>query len=709
MKKNSNFRNLIIFTFLFFSLCFISMCYASLETTLTISGDLILNPDYVATSNGKYYASVQDAINSTLDNTKTSIVLLRDVNEEVFISSNKILNIDSNGFLLSSNKTTIVNEGILYLSGKYSSTGSSINNQDNYVIDNSGSLYLTDCIINATSGTSSFNANGINSNGISISIESSIINASNIGIVSNSSTETITIGKEGKMDETTLITGEKYAITKDNGVFVFNSGTLKGKIDLGYLGTPYLLSGYRIDETTSDGYFVSRIVETEYYTITYNPGNLGNGSVAIQTKTYNEDLTLLGAIYTRDGYLQSGWSKIDGGIKDYNLKEIYHENSEITLYPVWSVCSYTIGTDGDFNNINSALNVIPTSCKLTLVSDINVEAVNNISANQSITLDLNGYAISNFFNVSGKLIIDDSSSNKTGIINRKITTTGTADLIINNGTITSSTYNAISHDSTGELLVRNGTIIGNTNGINISLGTLTIGSNDSIVNINTPTITGLSQNGINVMNDDVIINFYDGVISGSKGDYQAINGIIDNFSEGYKVVTTVINEIETVILEEIPVLYLYNNGDSCTSLTGNWLINSLSAANNTGSGSIGASNITLVNNSTSGYSYARRANYITSNKINTTGYNYLNVEWSSNPYGINNRLYLGLYSSKTTYDTSYVYATYDYTSTTDVKQIKKINISSYQGSYYIGGFLWKPKDSSVKYSGKIYRIWLSNE
>lgn len=73
------------------------------------------------------------------------------------------------------------------------------------------------------------------------------------------------------------------------------------------------------------------------YTITYNKGTYGTGSNTIDTKTEDVAIHLLGAIFTRDGYTQTGWSvNADGSTKDYDLSENYSANANITLYPYWT-------------------------------------------------------------------------------------------------------------------------------------------------------------------------------------------------------------------------------------------------------------------------------------------------------------------------------------------------------------------------------------
>ena len=75
--------------------------------------------------------------------------------------------------------------------------------------------------------------------------------------------------------------------------------------------------------------------EAETYIVTYEPGANGSGEASTDTKIEGFDLTLAGEIFTRTGYKQIGWTKTDGGEKDYNLGGIYTEDKAITLYPVW--------------------------------------------------------------------------------------------------------------------------------------------------------------------------------------------------------------------------------------------------------------------------------------------------------------------------------------------------------------------------------------
>lgn len=78
--------------------------------------------------------------------------------------------------------------------------------------------------------------------------------------------------------------------------------------------------------------------------VNYHPGKDGIGEdiSELNSSTYN----LRDATYTREGYVQVGWSLTDGGEKRYDLKAPYTIGDAIDLYPVWGrmyVITYSAG------------------------------------------------------------------------------------------------------------------------------------------------------------------------------------------------------------------------------------------------------------------------------------------------------------------------------------------------------------------------------
>ena len=100
-------------------------------------------------------------------------------------------------------------------------------------------------------------------------------------------------------------------------------------------------------------------LQTATYPVTYAPGANGTGDSKTVNKEHGKALKLQGALFTRMGYTQVGWSKVDGGERDYSLNAIYEQNEALTLYPVWEERSdYTVrivNQDGstvtDFENV----------------------------------------------------------------------------------------------------------------------------------------------------------------------------------------------------------------------------------------------------------------------------------------------------------------------------------------------------------------------
>ena len=110
-------------------------------------------------------------------------------------------------------------------------------------------------------------------------------------------------------------------------------------------GTDYTSRFTPDSEGYSIGYNAAQQLQlqTMTYPVTYAPGANGTGDSKTVNKEHNKALELEGALFTRLGYTQVGWSKHDGGEKDYSLNAIYEQNEALTLYPVWEERSdYTV-------------------------------------------------------------------------------------------------------------------------------------------------------------------------------------------------------------------------------------------------------------------------------------------------------------------------------------------------------------------------------
>lgn len=699
--------NVIFLSFLLFALFLITVGYSSMQTSLTLYADLTLDPDASAVVDDVYYASVQDAIDKH-DSDNFTVTLLKDADEQVVIPSGKKITLLTNEHTLSSNKTTIINNGELKVIGNIASNASSVNSDDNAAIYNKGILYVANSNIISSKNNSNYDSYAIKSEGTETYITNSILSADTIGVFSLSETEILSIGEEGNIDDTTIISANDYAILKSSGVFIFNGGRLKSKINPGYSATAYTEDGYTVLTDSSGQYYESYVGLAIQYNVLYSPGSSSTQSAVTDLKDHGKSIKIRGRTFTKDGYIQSGWSTTEDGELEYNFGDYYTANSDITLYPVWKECNLTVGTNGEYDTIANALKDASTTCTLKLVSNVEENDVASIKENYSIKVDLNNYELYTPFNVTGNLTISDTSATKNGVLKNYINSTGASNLIFYAGTLDSPTH-GIKHTSTGTINLYTTEIYAKEDAIEISSGAIVIGNSDSTLSDTKVIIKSTDGYGLNITDDTAVVSFYDGTITGNLENASAINGTVDKMPEYHKIVYTEDGSYQSAKLEPIPILFLYKDGEKYTSLTGGWGLNTLNIQNNTGSPSHASTYMNFSNSSTSSYDYPRRANFVTLNKIDLTGYKYIVAEWSGTPVNDLNRLYLAIYPKTATYDTSYTKATYSAVTTANARKTTKLDISAYQSTYHVGGFLYKGKGTSGTYTGKVYRIYLSAE
>ncbi|MBO5462773.1 MAG: InlB B-repeat-containing protein [Clostridia bacterium] len=79
------------------------------------------------------------------------------------------------------------------------------------------------------------------------------------------------------------------------------------------------------------------------YTVTFAPGADGVGDTQTETVDYGKTVYFPVDAFTREGYIQVGWSTVDGGEKEYNLTGRTPKiENDTTFYPVWEKCDYTV-------------------------------------------------------------------------------------------------------------------------------------------------------------------------------------------------------------------------------------------------------------------------------------------------------------------------------------------------------------------------------
>lgn len=88
------------------------------------------------------------------------------------------------------------------------------------------------------------------------------------------------------------------------------------------------------DAIESNSIFTAVWTDNPTYTVTYS----WDQETQTDAKRQGVPLTLKGAIFTRAGYEQDGWSKNpDGSVKDFELGPVgtYSDDADLTLYPTW--------------------------------------------------------------------------------------------------------------------------------------------------------------------------------------------------------------------------------------------------------------------------------------------------------------------------------------------------------------------------------------
>lgn len=132
------------------------------------------------------------------------------------------------------------------------------------------------------------------------------------------------------------------------------------------------------------------------YTIYYKKGDYGTGTDTSSTKNYGTDITLKGAIFTRTGYTQTGWSTAsNGSTKNYNLSATYSTNSGTTLYPYWTINTYAVTYNANGGNASS----VPSSQTKTYGQNLTLSSTKPTRSNASagsytVTYNANGGSVS---------------------------------------------------------------------------------------------------------------------------------------------------------------------------------------------------------------------------------------------------------------------------------------------------------------------------
>lgn len=190
----------------------------------------------------------------------------------------------------------------------------------------------------------------------------------------------LTIAKgEGTGTETTEFVG-KGEYTLPANPFTAPAGKNFAGWNVG--GTTYN-AGDKI--TISDDTTITAVYSALTYDVQYLAGANGAGTAATDKKIHGTDLTLKGAIFTRENYTQVGWATTEGGAKVYDLGAKYIANEGATLYPVWADKVYTVTVVGGAANSNN--NTAGSKVTITASPAVNQLFVNWEVVSGNVTFD----------------------------------------------------------------------------------------------------------------------------------------------------------------------------------------------------------------------------------------------------------------------------------------------------------------------------------
>lgn len=156
-------------------------------------------------------------------------------------------------------------------------------------------------------------------------------------------THTLTVNvNDGDMgsaeaDETTIAEGSTTNVTATaNPSYKFRSWAVSGT-GASLSSTTSNPSSFTMG--TADATVTATFSALETYTISYVAGSAEGvtGSKADESKTEDVAFTLPNsAVFTRSGYVQTGWATEDGGDQAYELGGSYTTNAAQTFYPSWT-------------------------------------------------------------------------------------------------------------------------------------------------------------------------------------------------------------------------------------------------------------------------------------------------------------------------------------------------------------------------------------
>ena len=273
----------------------------------------------VASTGDKSYATLQEAVDAVAQD--ATITLFNNTQENVSITRN-------NSFVLELNNYTL--DG---------GTGIAINNN--------GSANLT---ISDGPGTGKVTGStGINSTGTGEIIVLGGRITGNGGCAIRGGTVTLRGGRvenKNSVDQEAIVSDQIKIETISRYLIIASSYRIMGQAPIfpdsaSYVWRTNEVGAFALGPYVWDSSHTFVWICTGY-TVTYHPGENGAGSQAAGAKAHGDSLKLPGAVFTREGYKQTGWATTEGGEQAFALGGSYTADAAIDLYPVWTPNTYTV-------------------------------------------------------------------------------------------------------------------------------------------------------------------------------------------------------------------------------------------------------------------------------------------------------------------------------------------------------------------------------
>ncbi|MBR2997491.1 MAG: InlB B-repeat-containing protein [Bacilli bacterium] len=497
------------------------------------------------TNGGTLYTNVQDAIDNASSGDELQFVTNMYVTDLVTIPEGKEITIDLNGLAI---QKTIINNGTLNIVDKSSPDGEGgYNTSSNYngfieeIIDNG--------ILNVENGVIHIVNTDI----------SSIVNVSG-GIVktlNNSDTLNVTGGTVYKLNNTgayATITDGIVNEIKNSGHADINGGTIN-TINNEVGGSINITSGNIVGPADTTAYSIKNKGDINIVGGTFGGTNIisnqNGGEINISGGTFNNSTNFIvndsgSTINFEDIDFTSNGDVINNG--EINFRNVKYSNkknfrgngtvnaSDSTL----SNLGYSyVDRYGTTNYVNGSNEINLSNCTTNLVYTNKIDMTDSTSNEvRSTSGRIKDNIIDGNLKAGGTVINNDITGNVTltgsefrfNVVQGNISNSGETLMTDNaiNGGVTNS----------GTLTITSGTI-DNPDGVGITNdGSLTLGEDDENVSTTIPSVKG-STTGITGG-----LNFYDGVVTGSKTETAITGGVAT--PEGYVVRSTTDDEGGTI-------------------------------------------------------------------------------------------------------------------------------------------------------------------